>query len=75
MKTPTLYCDDGSEIELPSKWTICRHCQGEGTSSAYLGAFTRDDMDEAGPEFLEDYMAGRYDRACGCQWLDLAEVA
>ena len=34
MKTPTLYCNDGSEIELPSKWTICRHCQGEGTSTA-----------------------------------------
>jgi hypothetical protein len=63
-KTPILYCDDGSEIELPSQWSICSHCQGEGKSSAYLGAFTRSDMDEAGPEFFDDYMAGRYDRAC-----------
>lgn len=66
-KTPTLYCDDGSEIELPFKWEICGACRGEGKSSAYLGAFTRSEMDEEGPEFLEDYMAGRYDRACdGC---------
>ena len=64
MKNPTLFCDDGSEIELPFKWEICSVCEGRGKSSAYLGAYTRDDMDEAGPEFMEDYMAGNYDRAC-----------
>lgn len=64
MKTPTLYCDDGSEIALPFKWVICGHCDGHGKSSSYLGAFTRDDIDEAGPEFLQDYMGGRYDRTC-----------
>lgn len=63
-KIPTLYCDDGSEIELPFKWEICGSCRGEGKSSAYLGAFTRSEMDEEGPEFLDDYMGGRYDRAC-----------
>lgn len=63
-KTPTLYCDDGSGTELPFKWSICSGCDGHGKSSAYLGAYTRSEMDEAGPEFLEDYMAGRYDRAC-----------
>lgn len=63
-KTPILYCDDGSEIELPTKWTICAACGGEGKSSAYLGAYTRDEMDEAGPEFMDDYMAGRLDQPC-----------
>lgn len=62
--TPVLYCDDGSEIQLPCRWIICGHCRGSGKSSAYLGAFTRSDLDEAGPEFFDDYMAGRYDRAC-----------
>ena len=64
MKTPTLFCDDGTETELPFRWEICGHCRGEGKSSAYLGAYTRDEMDEQGQEFFEDYMAGRYDRAC-----------
>src|SRR6185437_12042629 len=27
-KTPILFCDDGSEVELPSKWMICSACQG-----------------------------------------------
>lgn len=64
MKTPVLLCDDDTEIELPVKWIICGHCQGHGKSSAYLGAFTMDDMHEAGPDFQEEYMAGRYDRTC-----------
>ena len=66
MKNPILYCDDGSEIELPFKWEICSHCEGEGMSSAYLGAYTREDMDEAGPEFMAEYMAGAYDKPCDC---------
>jgi DnaJ-class molecular chaperone len=75
-KTPTLYCDDGSEIELPTKWVICSACAGEGKSSAYLGAYTRDDMDEAGPEFMDDYMAGHYDRACdSCDGAGKVQVA
>lgn len=63
-KQPILFCDDGSEIELPSKWVICSCCDGHGKSSAYLGAFTRDDLDDEGIDFQEDYFAGRYDRAC-----------
>lgn len=63
-KSPTLYCDDGSEIELPFKWEICQACNGHGKSSSYLGAFTHDEMRDEGYEFMEDYMAGHYDRAC-----------
>jgi hypothetical protein len=59
-----LYTGDDEEVTLPHKWQICGQCEGHGTSSAYLGAFTRDDLDEEGPEFCEDYFAGRYDRAC-----------
>jgi hypothetical protein len=64
MPIPTLFCDDGSEIELPFKWIICSACQGHGKSSAYLGAYTQSEMDEAGPEFFDEYMRGGYDRTC-----------
>lgn len=64
MRVPTLFCDDGSEIELPTVWRICPRCDGHGKSSAYLGAYTRSEMDEAGPDFHDAYMAGEYDRAC-----------
>lgn len=60
---PILHCDDGSETELPWRWAICGSCDGHGTSSAYLGAFTRRDMEDD-PEFFKEYMEGRYDRAC-----------
>lgn len=63
-KAPILYGADGSEKELPWKWAVCSACEGHGKSSAYLGAFTASDMDEAGPEFVEDYVNGFYDRAC-----------
>lgn len=63
-KFPTLYNGDDTETQLPHKWEICGHCEGEGTSSAHLGAFTGDQMAEMDDEFIEDYFAGRYDRAC-----------
>jgi hypothetical protein len=64
--TLTVTHEDGTftDHQLPAKWEICHSCQGNGTSSAYLGAFTREDMDEMGDEFMEDYMRGAYDRAC-----------
>ena len=64
MKTLVLYRDDGSETVLPFKWEICSACDGHGKSSAYLGAFTWEQMHEEGQEFIEDYFAGNYDRAC-----------
>lgn len=63
-RTPFLCIGDDEEIELPFKWQICSSCDGHGKSSAYLGAYTSSEMDEAGPEFFDDYMAGRYDRPC-----------
>lgn len=75
-KPVILFCDDGSEIELPSKWEICGHCRGNGTSSSYLGAFTSDDWHDLDDEWREDYMAGRFDRACdACDGLGRVRVA
>jgi len=68
MKKLVVYDEDGGEIELPFKWVICSACDGHGKSSAYLGAYTQSEMDEQGPEFFEQYMAGGYDKACdACQ--------
>lgn len=63
-KTITLYGDKERRVALPARWCICDGCRGEGKSSAYLGAYTADEMDEAGPEFEADYFAGAYDRPC-----------
>lgn len=62
----TMVDEEGVEtiVALPARYEICPHCSGKGTSSAHLGAFTRDEMEEEGPEFQEDYMAGVYDRPC-----------
>lgn len=65
---PTLHIEheDGSTEEkvLPSKWAICPTCDGDGKHSHALGAFTREDMDYEGPDFMEDYMNGAYDQTC-----------
>jgi hypothetical protein len=57
--------EDGDPVnEIPCRWAVCSQCDGTGTSSAYLGAFTREDMDEMGEEFMDEYMKGAYDRPC-----------
>ena len=66
-QTITLFHADGTEEEesqLPGKWCICGHCDGRGTSSSYLGAFTASEWREQDDDFKEDYMAGHYDRPC-----------
>jgi len=60
----TIYTDDDLEVALPTKFEVCPQCEGKGMSCAYLGAFTAEDMIEEGPEFMEEYMAGHYDRTC-----------
>lgn len=64
MRAPSYTREDDTVVELPWKWDICCACGGHGASSAYLGAYTQSEMDEAGPEFHDDYMRGVYDRAC-----------
>lgn len=46
------------------KFIVCPSCQGTGSSSAYLGAFTSDDMHDMDDEFMEDYFSGSFDRQC-----------
>jgi len=64
MRKTVLYMPDGTEKELPLKWCICGQCDGEGKSSAYLGAYSWDEMEDLGEDFIEDYFAGNYDRVC-----------
>lgn len=53
---------------MPGHWAICHSCSGHGGSSAYLGAYTREEFEEAfgTPEEQEAYMRGDYDRPCEC---------
>lgn len=64
----TFYTDEGDEVvlDLPARWEICGDCEGEGKSSAYLGALTEDVRADWHPDELDDYLRGRYDRACEC---------
>lgn len=57
---------DGTErvVDLPAKWEICGVCQGQGKSSAHLGAFTQSEWVEQDEDFKQDYMDGAYDRPC-----------
>ena len=60
---------------LPSKVVVCSRCDGKGASTAYLGAYTMDEMDEVGPEFFDDVRAGLYDRVCDrCDGLRVTAV-
>jgi hypothetical protein len=54
------------DVELPTKQVKCTICQGKGKSSAYLGAYTASEFDEAfgTDEEKADYFSGYYDRPC-----------
>jgi predicted methyltransferase len=61
--------EEGDEVteHLPAKFVVCGTCEGRGkamTRSMREHAYTEEEMAEAGPEFLEDYMGGRYDTTC-----------
>lgn len=61
----TIYGDNKEHvIAFPSKWAVCSHCDGEGKSSAYLGAFTASEWHDQDEDFRENYLAGDYDRPC-----------
>lgn len=66
IKEPVVYTDESPDepVKLPFKFEVCDQCEGRGTSSAYLGAFTQDEWAEQDDDFKEDYIAGRYDRPC-----------
>ena len=62
MKDLVLHGGDGTETTLPFKWAICGQCDGHGKSSAYLGAFTREEA-EAEARKLMASMNGPNSRA------------
>lgn len=68
MNKMVLYCGDDSEIAVPTKWEICSHCSGDGTTCAHVecdgGGFTSSEWAEQDDDFKRDYLAGRYDRPC-----------
>lgn len=54
-------------FSIPTIYEVCPTCHGEGrhTNPAIDGhGLTREDFDEQGPEFFEDYMSGVYDVNC-----------
>ncbi|GJE54541.1 hypothetical protein [Methylobacterium thuringiense] len=64
IRQPHITTDEGNIVLLPFKFEICSCCSGHGKSSAYLGAYTSDEMADQGPDFFDEYMAGTYDRTC-----------
>lgn len=62
--------EDHDGQDPPWRWGICDECDGHGTSTAYLGAYTQADREEMGEEwyeFMNDVRAGVYDVSCdGC---------
>lgn len=49
---------------LPTKVIVCPRCGGRGSHDCWEGGMTRDEMDEQGPEFFDDYMNGMYSVTC-----------
>lgn len=60
----TYYNDQDEEIQLRTIKVVCWRCDGEGSHDCWRGGMTTDEMDEQGPEFLDDYMSGMYDAVC-----------
>ena len=69
MTDPTVYDDNGEPFDL-SRWThkiVCTRCKGKGTHvnpNVDGHGITRDEMDELGDDFRDDYLSGVYDITC-----------
>ena len=69
--------EDGSTeiVSVPSHFEVCERCQGKGSHDAWEGGMTADEMEEQGPDFIEDYLSGVYDVKCTvCNGLRVVEV-
>jgi len=60
-RTITVNNMDGDPVEVPAKWVLCPDCGGEGTLPP---GYVLSEEQTSDPEFMEDYMAGKYDRQC-----------
>lgn len=67
-----------ADKRIPAKYIVCPRCGGKGTHTNPNidgNGLTQSDLDEAGPEFLEDYMSGVYDITCvKCQGMRVVLV-
>lgn len=64
--TPILYLEDGTEMQLPTTWSVCDVCNGNGSHvnpSIDCGGLSTEDFAED-PDFAEDYFDGAYDQTC-----------
>ena len=58
---------------IPSVYTVCTECNGEGKSSHYLGVIS--DEDAADDDWMQDYMSGRFDKPCNtCKGLRVESI-
>lgn len=65
-RVPVLYLDDGTEVELPTTWTVCDVCHGNGkhvNPAIDCNGLSADDFADD-PDFADAYMAGAYDVTC-----------
>lgn len=57
------------------KYEVCPTCEGKGSHSNHLGAITGQDLEEMGRDWLDDYMAGHFDKQCErCEGLRVVSV-
>lgn len=67
--------ESGLHHDIITKREVCPECNGAGSNSRNMGAFSGDEMDEMGDEFRQDYIAGHYNQQCeGCKGLRVVEV-
>ena len=64
MSTITIYEGTDEEMRLPARWELCGKCRGGGTQDCFTGGMTSSELDEAGDEFIDDYLAGHYSVPC-----------
>lgn len=43
---------------------VCPTCQGRGVQTLHGHAFTGDELEELGPDFMDDMRDGMYDHPC-----------
>lgn len=60
------FCEEqGLDLRTVTKNALCPRCDGEGKRALHGIALTGSDLAEMGdPDFMENYMAGRYDTTC-----------
>lgn len=69
LETQKIYLldDNDTEIEIPGRFITCPRCEGRGSHvnpSIDEHGLSREDFDEMGPDFEEDYFSGVYDVQC-----------